>query len=79
MQIIVKHEAIKDNNFQDFNYTLDCVIEPSKDADATEVVYSFVKAMEVAGFYKNNVIQAFYDVAMSEAYEWDYEIEEYNG
>lgn len=67
MKIIIKKDAIYDEDFKDMNFTVDSVLETSDEADATEVVYMFLKAMEIEGFYKASVLNAFYNVALAEA------------
>ena len=74
MKIIIKRDAIDDEVFKNLNFTLDSVLEISDEANATEVVYMFLKAMDIEGFLKESVLNAFYNVALAEAEQHNIEL-----
>ena len=58
------------------NYSLDCKLESSDDANAVEVAAMFLKAMQVEGYAFKSILLAMYDVATYEAYQWDIKLED---
>lgn len=83
MKILIKRDAVYDQDFKDMNFELESVLETNDEADATEVTYMFLKAMEIEGYYKGSILNAMYNVALAEAEQWDIELkdeeEEYYG
>lgn len=79
MKIIVNKEPFEEDceySYDSQNYNLSCTIDIPDDATATQVAEAVAKAMEIDGYHKSSIANAFYNYAKYLAHEYKFELKD---